>query len=81
VTNLTQHGHARALGGGLYEIVDDPCDDEPEDKLDEEPRTDDDVDPDVVDGAVEDIRSHPLFGQSDRLQSAVERLEREVGDG
>lgn len=24
ITALAQHGHVRALGGGLYELVDDP---------------------------------------------------------
>lgn len=27
ITNLSQHGHAKALGGGLYELVDDPRED------------------------------------------------------
>jgi len=65
MTNLAQHGHARALGGGLYELVDDP-------RGGEEP---------AIDPQVSELRGEvqALEERVETLQAANERLRTDEG--
>jgi hypothetical protein len=71
LSRLEEHGHATNLGGGLYELVDDPRDEGDQDATD--------VDLDALRAAIADARDAYEDVDGDGLGAALTRAEELLG--
>ncbi|WP_202613880.1 hypothetical protein [Halostella pelagica] len=77
MTSLAKHNHVRPVGGGLYELADDPRGGDTDDDPD---LRDAAVDTDALRRALDDIEAACERGDGSAVQNAIRRARKELDD-